>query len=459
MLHTARAPPSSQQFLAFTSHSVSRASSHPKRRWVARQASSAPPSLQSQQASGELWRRDFPILDQSVHGHRLVYLDNGATSQKPETVIRALDDYYRSYNSNVHRGVHALSARATAAYESAREKVAAFVGAASSREIVFTRNASEAINLVAQTWGTATLRPGDEILLSVAEHHSNLVPWQMVAQRTGAVLRHVPLTKDTEELDMAAFHDLLSPRTRLVALVHVSNMLGCIAPAAEICEAAHAVGARVLLDCCQSVPNMPVDVGRLGADWIVASAHKMCGPTGIGFLWGRYELLESMPPWMGGGEMIQDVFLDRSTYAAPPSRFEAGTPAIAEAIGLGAACDYLTTLGMHRVDAYERELGAHLHEQLQAVPGVRIYGPGPEEGVGRAALASFNVDGIHPTDISTILDQSGVAVRSGHMCTQPLHRELGISASVRAAPYLYNTKHEVDVFVEALKEAISFFTM
>eukprot|EP00887_Chlorella_sp_A99_P004745 scaffold4.g4745.t1 len=402
---------------------------------------------------GEATRPHFPILHQEVNGRPLIYLDNAATSQKPQAVLDVLDTYYLEYNSNVHRGVHALSARATAAYEAAREKVARFINAWSPEEIVFTRNASEAINLVAQTWGVANLRPGDEIVISVAEHHSNLVSWQLLAERTGAVLKFVGLTTGTEELDIDDLRRLLSPRTRIVALVHVSNMSGAVAPVDQIVEAARAVGARVLLDACQSVPNVPVDVRALGADWIVASSHKMCGPTGIGFL---YDLLSEMPPWMGGGEMIQDVFLDHSTYADPPSRFEAGTPAIAEAIGLGGACDYLSSIGMERIHAYERELGEHLYEQLRGINGLRIYGPPPSVRLGRAALATFNVDGIHPTDLSTILDH--VAVRSGHLCTQPLHRYLGCTSSIRASPYFYNTKAEIDVFVDALKESISFFT-
>lgn len=314
---------------------------------------------------GEVTRGDFPILHQDVHGKPLVYLDNAATSQKPQIVIDALDDYFSGYNSNVHRGVHALSARATTAYEDARQKVARFVNASSPEEIVFTRNASEAINLVAYTWGLSTLKPGDEIVLSVTEHHSNIVPWQLIAAKTGAVLRFAELTPDTQEIDIAQVRQLVNPRTKLVSLVHVSNALGCVLPVAEVVALARAVGAKVLLDACQSVPNMPVDVQSLGADWIVASGHKMCGPTGIGFLWGTSEVLHSMPPWMGGGEMIQDVFLDHSTYAEPPSRFEAGTPAIAEAIGLGAACDYLSGLGMERVHAYEKELGTYLYNQVR----------------------------------------------------------------------------------------------
>lgn len=402
-------------------------------------------------------RLDFPILKQNVNGHPLIYLDNAATSQKPKFVLDALSQYYEGYNSNVHRGVHALSAQATAAYEEAREKISKFVGASSPQEIVYTRNASEAINLVANTWGLKNIKQGDEIILSVAEHHSNLVPWQMLAQKTGAVLKFVQLTTDTEELDMDHLASLVSSKTKLISLVHVSNALGCKLDASIPAELARKVGAKLLLDCCQSVPNMPVDVKTLGADFIVASSHKMCGPTGIGFLWGKLEILEEMPPWMGGGEMIQDVFLESSTYAEPPSRFEAGTPAIGEAIGLGAAADYLSDLGMERIERYERDIGGYLYEKLSStIHGVRIYGPDPVKRE-RAALASFNVEGIHPTDLSTILDQTGVAVRSGHLCTQPLHRALGVSSSCRASPYFYNTCSEVDVFIDALKESVDFF--
>lgn len=407
-------------------------------------------------------RQDFPILQQKVYeSNPLVYLDNAATSQKPKAVLDTIAEYYTEYNSNVHRGVHALSARATAAYEEARATVARFIGASGPEEIVFTRGATEAINLVANTWGLNTLRPGDEIVLSVAEHHSNIVPWQLIAAKTGAVLRFLPLTPDTQEIDVSKLEELVNSRTRLIALVHVSNMLGCVLPVTQVVEVAEKVGARVLVDACQSVPNMPVDVAALGVDWLVASGHKMCGPTGIGFLWGKKDVLEEMPPWMGGGEMIQDVYLDHSTYAEPPSRFEAGTPAIAEAIALGAACNYLSDIGMAEVRAWEEELGGYLYDKLRSVNDsnqIQIYGPPPSVALGRAALCSFNVQGIHPTDISTILDQSGVAVRSGHLCTQPVHRILGVSASVRASPYFYNTFSDVDAFTDSLKDAIKFFT-
>ncbi|GMH36503.1 hypothetical protein BSKO_04371 [Bryopsis sp. KO-2023] len=420
------------------------------RRQISVQAVAAPST-----SLGESIRQDFPLLDQEINGKKLVYFDNAATSQKPQVLLDSLLSYYSKINSNVHRGVHTLSAQATTAYEGAREKVAKFINAASPSEIVYTRNASEAINLVAYGWGLSHLKPGDEIILSVAEHHSNTVPWQMIAEKTGAQLKHVKLTEDTEEFDMKHFRELLSDKTKLVTTVHISNMLGSVSPAEEICETAHRVGAKVLLDCCQSVPNRPVDVQELGADWIVASGHKMCGPTGCGFLWGKYSVLEEMEPFMGGGEMIQDVFLDHSTFAPPPGRFEAGTPAIAEAIGLGAACDYLSGIGMDKVQSYEEEIGGYLYEKLSAVDGLRIYGPPPS--LGRASLCSFNVEGLHATDLAAVVDQQGVAIRSGHHCTQPLHRYFDVSASARASLYLYNTTAEVDTFVDVLEDAIKFF--
>mmetsp|Transcript_35784 Transcript_35784/g.101279 ORF Transcript_35784/g.101279 Transcript_35784/m.101279 type:complete len:477 (+) Transcript_35784:248-1678(+) len=413
-------------------------------------------AIDASQSLGEAVRPDFPILDQKVNGRRLVYLDSAATSQKPQEVIDKLVGYYQGYNANVHRGVHHLSARATTEYEAAREKIAKFINAASDREIVFTRNASEAINLVANTWGLANLMEGDEIVTTVMEHHSNIVPWQLLAEKTGAVLKFCELN-ESQELDMKMMEELITPRTKLVSVVHISNMLGCVNPVEDIAALARKVGAKVLLDACQSVPHMPVDVQSLGADWIVASGHKMCAPTGIGFLWGKSEVLASMPPWMGGGEMIADVFLEGSTYAEPPARFEAGTPAIGEAIAFGAAIDYLQALGMDKVHEYEIEMANYLYQQLSSVPGVVIYGPPPSTPRGRAALCAFNVEGLHATDVSTLLDASGVAVRSGHHCTQPVHRHLGIPASARASLYIYSTREDVDTFVEELKETLSFF--
>ncbi len=402
-------------------------------------------------------RADFPILRQQVNGKPLVYLDNAATSQKPQAVLDAMLHYYQADNANVHRGVHTLSARATEAYEGARDKVAAFIHAAVRDEVIFTRNASEAINLVAYAWGGSNLERGDEIVLSVMEHHSNLVPWQMIAQRTGAVLKHVPLT-DSQTFDFEAYKQLVNDKTKLVAVNHVSNTLGCINPVAEIVKVAHQYGAKVLIDACQSVPHMPVDVQAIGCDWLVASGHKMCGPTGAGFLYGKLEVLQAMPPFLGGGEMIQDVYLDRSTYAELPHKFEAGTPAIAEAVVLGAAVDYLTQIGMNRIADYEHLLTAYLYEQISAVPQVTLYGPKPNaDGTGRAAIATFTVDGVHAQDLSTFLDQSGIAIRSGHHCTQPLHRLLNVTSTARASLYFYNTPAEIDTFIQALKETIDFF--
>ncbi len=402
-------------------------------------------------------RADFPILDQEVNGKPLVYLDNAATSQKPNVVVNALRDYYEQINSNVHRGAHALSTKATEAYESARDKVAAFINAASRQEIVYTRNASEAINLVAYSWGLNTLQVGDEIILSVMEHHSNIVPWQLIAAKTGAVLKFVQLTSG-EEFDFEHFQSLLGDRTKLVATVYVSNALGCINPVERICAAAHHYGAKVLIDACQAVPHLPIDVQTLDCDWLVASGHKMCAPTGIGFLYGKLELLRAMPPFLGGGEMIADVYLDHSTYADLPHKFEAGTPAIGEAIALGAAVDYLSKIGMDQIHSYETELTRHLFSRLQEIPNLTLYGPPANaQGDNRAALAAFTVAGIHCSDISTLLDEEGIAVRSGHHCTQPLHRLLGISGSARASLYFYNTHAEIDRFVAVLKETIAFF--
>lgn len=402
-------------------------------------------------------RADFPILRQEINGKPLVYLDNAATSQKPLLVLNTLRDYYEQYNANVHRGAHTLSAKATDAYEGARDKVAKFINAASRQEIIYTRNASEAINIVAYSWGMNNLQPGDEIILSVIEHHSNIVPWQFVAQKTGAVLKFVELTP-AESFDLEQFKQLISDKTKLVSVGHVSNTLGCINPVEEIVEIAHRYGAKVLIDACQSVPHMPVDVQQISCDWLVASGHKMLAPTGIGFLYGKLEVLESMPPFFGGGEMIAEVYLDHSTYADLPHKFEAGTPAIGEAIALGAAIDYLSTIGMDKIHAYEAELTAYLFQQLEQIPQIRIYGPKPDaKGEGRAALAAFTAAEVHANDLSTLLDQEGVAIRSGHHCTHPLHRYLGLPATARASLSFYNTREEIDVFIKALKETLDFF--
>ncbi|NES80123.1 MAG: SufS family cysteine desulfurase [Moorea sp. SIO2B7] len=403
-------------------------------------------------------RPDFPILNQEVNGKPLIYLDNAATSQKPLAVLDSLRRYYEYDNANVHRGAHSLSERATEAYESARDKVAKFINAAAREEIIYTRNASEAINLVAYSWGLNHLKTGDEIILSVMEHHSNLVPWQIIAQKTGAVIKYVELTK-TEEFNLEQFKSLISNKTKLVGVVHVSNTLGCINPVEEIISIAHQYGAKVLIDACQSLPHMPIDVQVIDCDWLVASGHKMCATTGIGFLYGKKKLLESMPPFLGGGEMISEVFLEYSTYGELPHKFEAGTPAIGEAIALGAAVDYLRGIGMDNIHAYEEELTAYLFKKLAEIPNLIIYGPKPtKDDKGRAALAAFNVEGIHASDISTLLDNEGVAIRSGHHCTQPLHRIFGASGSARASLYFYNTFEEIDAFIVALKDTIDFFS-
>ena len=404
----------------------------------------------------ERTRADFPILSQlSSSGQPLIYLDHAATSQKPEAVLQALQAYYRNDNANVHRGAHQLSARATEAFEGARTITSEFVAASSPREIVFTRNASEAINLVARTWGDAELKQGDEVLLTVMEHHSNLVPWQQLAQRTGCVLRHVEVTEQGS-LDLEDLRSKLNARTRLVSLVHISNTLGCCNPIEEVVALASGCGARVLLDACQSLAHKPVDVRQLGVDFLVGSSHKLCGPTGMGFLWAREHLLEAMPPFLGGGEMIQDVFLDHSTWAELPHKFEAGTPAIGEAIGMGAAIRYLQDLGLTAIQDWEAQLTRHLFSRLEAIDGVRILGPTPDQQPDRGALATFLVDGLHANDLAAMLDLSGICIRSGHHCCQPLHRHYGVSSSARASLSFTSTFEEIDRFAEELQSTIRF---
>ena len=401
-------------------------------------------------------RQDFPLLAQTAClGQPLIYLDHAATSQKPHQVLDALRHYYDHDNANVHRGAHQLSARATEGFEGVRAKAAAFIGASSPNEIVFTRNASEAINLVARSWGEANLRPGDEVLLTVMEHHSNLVPWQLLADRTGCVLRHAGLS-ESGELDLEDLRSKITDRTRLVSLVQVSNTLGCLNPISQVAALAHAAGALVLVDACQSLPHLPVNVKELDADFLVGSSHKLCGPTGMGFLWGREALLEAMPPFLGGGEMIQDVYLDHSSWAGLPHKFEAGTPAIGEAIGMGAALDYLQALGLDRIHAWEQQLTAHLFERLQGIDGLTVLGPTPEQQPDRAALAAFHVEGVHANDIAALLDSAGICIRSGHHCTQPLHRHYGLSASARASLSFTTTIEEIDRFAEELQGTISF---
>jgi cysteine desulfurase/selenocysteine lyase len=403
-----------------------------------------------------LTRPDFPLLDQTAClGQPLIYLDYAATSQKPRQVLEALRHYYSHDNANVHRGAHQLSARATEGFEAAREKVARWINARRSHEIVYTRNASEAINLVARSWGDNVLGPGDEVVLSLMEHHSNLVPWQQLARRTGCVLRHVGLTA-SGELDLEEFHAMLNERTKLVSLVHVSNTLGSLNPIAALAPAVKAAGALLLVDACQSLPHQKVNVAELGCDFLVGSSHKFCGPTGMGFLWGREAILEAMPPFLGGGEMIQEVFLDHSTWAELPHKFEAGTPAIGEAIGMGAAIDYLESLGLERIHAWERELTRRLFQRLQAIEGLTILGPTPERQPHRGALAAFSVEGLHAHDIAALLDSAGICIRGGHHCTQPLHRHYGLAATARASLGFTTTPEEIDRFAEELQGTIQF---
>jgi cysteine desulfurase / selenocysteine lyase len=395
-------------------------------------------------------RADFPILQRQVNGHPLIYLDNGATTQKPRQVIDALVDFYTTTNANVHRGVHTLSVESTDLYEAARERIGRFVGARSPEELVFVRNTTEALNLVAVCWGRANLMPGDEVLATVLEHHSNLVPWQRVAQETGARIRLIHLTPDGT-IDLEDFRQLLSARTRVVAIAHASNVLGTITDLAEVSEMAHRVGAIVVADGAQSVPHMPTDVYSLGVDFLAFSGHKMLGPTGIGGLWGRLDLLENMPPFLGGGGMIREVFEDRATWAPLPEKFDAGTPNVADSIALAAAVDYLEGLGMANVRAHEIDLVGYALERLSGVPDVSVYGP--RDPSQRTGVVSFNLEGVHPHDAGTVLDEAGIAVRAGHHCCQPLHRLLDVAATLRASFYIYNDHSEVDALVDALTTA------
>ena len=398
-------------------------------------------------------REDFPILRRTVHGKSLVYLDNAATTQKPRAVLDALTAYYGEDNANVHRGVHLLSERATQAFEDARATVQRFINAASTREIVFTRNATEGINLVAQTFGRTRLGPGDEVVISAMEHHSNIVPWQMVCREKGASLRVIPITNEGA-LQIEEYERLLGPRTRLVSIVHLSNALGTVNPVQQMIATAHRHGVPVLVDGAQAVHHMTVDVQALDADFYVFTGHKLYGPTGIGVLYGKERLLEEMPPYQGGGDMISSVTFEKTTYNALPYKFEAGTPNIAGAVGLAAAVAYVTAIGMDAVTAHEGELLAYGTAALSGVPGLTLIGTAPE----KAGVLSFVMDGVHPHDIGTIVDQEGVAIRTGHHCTQPLMQRLGIPATARASLALYNTREEVDVLVAALHKVHELFT-
>lgn len=398
-------------------------------------------------------RKDFPILERQVHGKRLVYLDNAATSQKPRCVIDAIKEYYELYNANVHRAIHFLGEQATAAFEAVRAKVARFINAPSERNIVWVKNTSEAINLVAYSWGRKFIGEGDEILTSPMEHHSNLVPWQQLAKAKGARLRFFNLTPDGK-LDLERADELFTRRTKLVAITHASNVLGTINPVAEIARMAHEVGAVVVVDGAQSTPHMPIDVQALDCDFFAFSAHKMCGPTGVGVLYGKAEHLEAMDPFLFGGEMISTVSLESAKWNEVPWKFEAGTPNVADVIGFGAAIDYLEKIGMEAIQKHERELVAYAMEALESLDGIVIYGPRDERG----GLIAFNYGDIHPHDLSTVLDQEGVAIRAGHHCAEPLARWLNVPATARASFYLYNTREDVDALVRALLRSKEFFS-
>ena len=398
-------------------------------------------------------RADFPILAREVHGKPLAYLDNAASTQKPQAVIETLSEFYRTHYANIHRGVHTLSEEATLAYEEARDKVAAFINAPDRSGVIFVRNATEAINLVAYTWGRASVGPGDRVVVTEMEHHSNLVPWQLLTQEVGAELTHVRVT-DEGRLDLESLDHLLQGPVKLVAFTHVSNVLGTVNPAREIVARAHAAGARVLVDAAQSVPHLPMDVEALDCDFLAFSGHKMCGPTGVGVLYGRPELLEEMPPFLTGGGMIRRVTRTEATWNDLPWKFEAGTSAIAEAVGLGVAVDYLSAVGMEAVWAHERELTAYALECLAEMPEVRVIGPPAGE---RSGVVAFTVEGIHPHDLAQVLDGEGVAIRAGHHCAQPLHARFGLEATARASFYLYNAREEVDRLVEGIKKAQDLF--
>jgi cysteine desulfurase / selenocysteine lyase len=397
-------------------------------------------------------RADFPILARKVHGKPLVYLDNAATAQKPQPVIDAMIRYYTAENSNIHRGVHALSEKATESYEASRATVQRFLNAAESKEIIFVRGATEGINLVAQTWGRANIRHGDEIVISAMEHHSNIVPWQILCEQQGANLRVAPVN-DAGELILSEVERLLGPKTKLVAMAHVSNALGTVNPVRKIVEAARHVNARVLLDGAQAVPHMPVDVRAIGCDFYVFSGHKVYAPTGIGILYGKAELLEAMPPYQGGGDMISSVTFEKTLYNRVPYKFEAGTPHVSGAIGLGAALDYVNSIGLERIARHEKELLAYGTRRLLEIPGLRLIGTARE----KEGILSFVLEGIHPHDVGTILDQEGIAVRTGHHCAQPLMERFGVPATARASLALYNTLEEMDALASGLRKVREVF--
>jgi cysteine desulfurase/selenocysteine lyase len=399
-------------------------------------------------------RDDFPVLRQKVHGNPLIYFDNAATSQKPRVVIEALNDYYERYNANVHRGIHSLAERATREFEKARERVARFINAPSPEQVIFTHGATEAINLIAWSWASANLKKGDEILTTFMEHHSNIVPWFQACERTGAVIKRIELNPDgTLRLD--DLDKLITDRTRLVTVTHQSNVLGTINPIRQIANAAHKKGALILVDGAQSIPHMPIDVQALDCDFFAFSGHKMCGPTASGALYGRRAILDAMPPFMGGGEMIKEVWFDHAKYNDLPYKFEAGTPNIAESIGLGVAVDYLSHIGLDKIRQHEKQITQYALDRLKEFPEVTVYGPKDVEK--RGGLVAFTLGDVHAHDIATFADQDGIALRAGHHCAMPLHKKLGLAATARASFYLYNTRDEVDVFIDMLHKAKKFF--
>ena len=396
-------------------------------------------------------RQDFPIFSEDPP---LAFLDSAASTQTPRPVVEAMDAYYDTYRSNIHRGIYRISEEATEQYEIARQKVAKLINSPRSSQIVFTRNTTESINLVAYSWGSVNIKQGDEIVLTILEHHSNLVPWQLLAQRTGATLKFLEIT-DKGLLDFTQLQDILSEKTKLVAITHVSNVLGTIIPIQSVIDAAHALDATVIVDAAQSVPHFHVDVQQLDCDFLAFSGHKMCGPTGVGVLYGKMDLLEEMPPFLGGGSMIRSVERDSSTYADVPAKFEAGTPSIAEAIGLGSAVDYITQAGLASIHVHEQELVKYAHQRLDEIEGITIYGPEPHQ---KAGVISFNLDAIHPHDIAGILDTHNIAIRAGHHCAQPLMKKFDVIATARASFYLYNTMEEVDRLCDALQKAQTLMT-
>lgn len=398
-------------------------------------------------------RDDFPVLDQKVHGRPLIYLDNAATTQKPRAVLDALRNYYERDNANVHRGIHELSNRATAGFEAARARAAKFLNARSADEIIFTRGTTEAINLVAYAWGAKNINAGDKIVLTEMEHHSNIVPWQLLAERTGARLEFLPIGGDIGLLDSARLDEWLTRDVKLLAMTHISNSLGTINPVSDFCARARKLGITTLVDAAQSAGHRPLDVQEIGCDFLALSGHKMCGPTGIGVLYGRQEALEQMPPFHGGGEMILNVDFHKSTWKHAPHRFEAGTPNISGAIGLAAAMDYLDKIGRHHIARHDQELGAYAFAKISGLRGVRLFGP----HVGRAGLISFLLDGVHAHDVTELANQRGIALRGGHHCNQPLMRKLGVESTSRASFYFYNTTSEIDRLVEVLREIQKFF--